>query len=142
MKLNHKISKPPRIEMLPLIDIVFLLLVFFIYAMLSMSVHGGRQVDLPSSQLADKIPEAPIAVTLEAHQGNVLFRINGQEIDEEDFISTLQEQGDILKTEEKEPTVQLFADRTLSYQQVYQTLDQITRAGLSRVYLQARPGEQ
>ena len=27
--------------MLPLIDIVFLLLVFFIYAMLSMAVHQG-----------------------------------------------------------------------------------------------------
>lgn len=38
--------------MLPLIDVVFLLLVFFIYAMLSMVVHRGLNVDLPTAGLA------------------------------------------------------------------------------------------
>ena len=33
--------------MLPLIDMVFLVLVFFIYAMLSMAVHRGMPVLLP-----------------------------------------------------------------------------------------------
>ncbi len=36
-----------RVELIPLIDVVFLLLVFFIYAMLSMTVHKGLDVDLP-----------------------------------------------------------------------------------------------
>jgi biopolymer transport protein ExbD len=47
-------NKKARVEMLPLIDVVFLLLVFFIYAMVSMVVHHGLKVDLPkagSSQL-------------------------------------------------------------------------------------------
>ena len=44
--------KKPRIEMLPLIDIVFLLLVFFIYAMLSMAVHRSLPVVLPTSSAA------------------------------------------------------------------------------------------
>ncbi len=35
--------------MLPLIDVVFLLLVFFIYAMLSMVLHHGLKVDLPKA---------------------------------------------------------------------------------------------
>jgi len=38
--------------MLPLIDVVFLLLIFFIYAMLSMVVHRGLSVDLPSASTA------------------------------------------------------------------------------------------
>ena len=38
--------------MLPLIDVVFLLLVFFIYAMLSMVVHRGLKVDLPTAGTA------------------------------------------------------------------------------------------
>ena len=42
--------KKPRIEMLPLIDIVFLLLIFFIYAMLSMAVHRSLPVSLPFPQ--------------------------------------------------------------------------------------------
>jgi biopolymer transport protein ExbD len=40
-------SRGARIEMIPLMDVVFLLLVFFIYAMFSMSVHRGVRVDLP-----------------------------------------------------------------------------------------------
>jgi biopolymer transport protein ExbD len=40
-------ARRARIEIVPLIDVVFLLLVFFIYAMLSMTVYRGIQVDLP-----------------------------------------------------------------------------------------------
>ncbi|MFO7870402.1 MAG: biopolymer transporter ExbD [Kiritimatiellia bacterium] len=43
-------DRRPRIEIVPLIDVVFLLLVFFIYAMLSMTVYRGLRVDLPSGE--------------------------------------------------------------------------------------------
>ena len=43
-------NRKPRIEIVPLIDVVFLLLVFFIYAMLSMVVCRGLRVELPSAQ--------------------------------------------------------------------------------------------
>ena len=52
MKVHIQARKKPRIEMLPLIDIVFLLLVFFIYAMLSMAVHKALPVALPQSSTA------------------------------------------------------------------------------------------
>ena len=42
--------KRARIEMIALIDVVFLLLVFFIYAMLSMTVVRGLQLDLPRAE--------------------------------------------------------------------------------------------
>jgi biopolymer transport protein ExbD len=42
-------TRKARIEMVPLLDVVFLLLVFFIYAMLSMSVYRGVHVTLPSA---------------------------------------------------------------------------------------------
>ena len=48
MKISHFHTRPPRVEMLPLIDIVFLLLVVFIYTMLSMAVHRGLPVNLPA----------------------------------------------------------------------------------------------
>ncbi len=38
-----------RVEMTPMMDVVFLLLVFFIYAFLSMSVRRGIQVSLPKA---------------------------------------------------------------------------------------------
>jgi len=52
--------------MLPLIDVVFLLLVFFIYAMLSMVVHHGLKVDLPSAGTASLDRNSFIAITIDA----------------------------------------------------------------------------
>jgi len=42
--------KRARIEMIALIDVVFLLLVFFIYAMLSMTVFRGLELNLPRAE--------------------------------------------------------------------------------------------
>jgi len=53
--------------MIPLIDIVFLLLVFFIYAMLSMVVHRGLKVELPAAATAqvDKRDYVDVTITRE-----------------------------------------------------------------------------
>ncbi|MBC2711802.1 MAG: biopolymer transporter ExbD [Desulfosarcina sp.] len=57
MKVDLGNHRKARIDMLPLIDIVFLLLVFFIYAMLSMAVHHALPVALPvSSTGSEKDP--------------------------------------------------------------------------------------
>jgi biopolymer transport protein ExbD len=59
-------TKKARVEMLPLIDVVFLLLVFFIYAMLSMVVHHGMKIDLPSAGSVSLEKEDYIAITIDA----------------------------------------------------------------------------
>jgi biopolymer transport protein ExbD len=59
-------TKKARVEMLPLIDVMFLLLVFFIYAMLSMVVHHGLKVDLPSAGTATLERADYIAITIDA----------------------------------------------------------------------------
>lgn len=46
LSTGHEVRRA-RVEMIPLIDVVFLLLVFFIYAMLSMTLHRGLRVMLP-----------------------------------------------------------------------------------------------
>lgn len=40
-------DRKARIEIVPLIDVVFNLIVFFIYAMLSMTVYHGLRLNLP-----------------------------------------------------------------------------------------------
>jgi len=57
-------NRRPRIEMIALIDVVFLLLVFFIYAMLSMSVEHGLPVRLPRA--AGQKQERSLILTLDA----------------------------------------------------------------------------
>ncbi len=45
-------NRKTRVELIPLIDVVFLLLVFFIYSMLSMVIHRGVKVELPAATTA------------------------------------------------------------------------------------------
>ncbi len=59
-------TKKARVEMLPLIDVVFLLLVFFIYAMVSMVVHHGLKVDLPAAGTARLDTKDYISITIDA----------------------------------------------------------------------------
>ena len=66
MKVALPERRKSRIEMLPLIDIVFLLLVFFIYAMLSMAVHRGMPVVLPTSSTAKIDKHLILSVTVRA----------------------------------------------------------------------------
>lgn len=116
--------------MLPLIDIVFLLLVFFIYAMLSMAVHRGLPVLLPSSVSAKIDKELIFSVTVKSD--GTLY------VDKEQV--SLNDLASFLKTKsapEKEVGILLFADRSLSYQNLFQVLDQIKMAGIHRISLQA-----
>lgn len=57
-------GKKARIEMIPLIDIVFLLLVFFIYAMMSMTVQRGLKVSVPKSETGAVNQDQYISITI------------------------------------------------------------------------------
>ena len=116
--------------MLPLIDIVFLLLVFFIYAMLSMAVHRGLPVELPTSQTAKIDKRLVLSVTLKSDDSVYL---------DEEFVK-LEDLAEVLKARvenQKEPGVLLFADRSIQYQALFQVLDKIRLAGINRISLQA-----
>ena len=49
MILRRRESRRARIEIVPMIDVVFFLLVFFMMASLSMAVYGGLPVNLPQA---------------------------------------------------------------------------------------------
>ena len=58
-------ERKARIEMLPLMDVMFLILVFFITSVFSMSIHRGLKVELPSAQGSPQKGEL-IMITLTA----------------------------------------------------------------------------
>ena len=125
--------KKPRIEMLPLIDIVFLLLVFFIYAMLSMAVHHSLPVSLPVSSTAQIDTEQSLAISVMQNGEIFLDKIK---ISLEELQLVLQDKAQNAR-DGKDVQVDLFADETLSYQELYRVLDVIRTAGISNVSLQA-----
>ena len=135
MKIHLNTNKKTRIEMLPLIDIVFLLLVFFIYAMLSMAVHRGLPVQLPISSSVKIDKSLVLSVTVKA-DGTIF-------IDKEKIAPNKLTKALTIKAKgEKEPGVLLFADRNLAYQKLFHVLDQIRNSGISRISLQAEVEQQ
>ncbi len=130
MKIYLPSNRKARIEMLPLIDIVFLLLVVFIYAMLSMAVHRGLPVVLPTSTSVSIDKELLLSVTVKA-DGRVYVDKDPVGLDGLTAALTRHvKQG-------KDPGVLLFADRDVPYQNLFRVLDRIRMAEVHRISLQA-----
>ena len=134
MKLKVPIIKRPRIEILALIDIVFLLLVFFIYAMLSMAVHKGLPVLLPASSTATLDKRLVLSVTV-TPTGAIYVDETPVGLDELTNVLQIRSRG------KDSRGVFLFADRDVSYQRLFRVLDRIKEAGLEKISLQAKREE-
>ena len=82
-----KRKRQVRLEMTSLMDVMFLVLVFFIYCIFDMAVHKGLKVDLPNAAGADEKGER-IVITIKADDS---VQLNGMEMKKEDVISRVKE---------------------------------------------------
>ncbi len=73
--------------MTSLMDVMFLVLVFFIYCIFDMAVHKGLKVDLPNAAGADEKGER-IVVTIKADD---TMQLNGMPMSREEVISRVRE---------------------------------------------------
>ena len=76
-----------RLEMTPLMDVMFLVLVFFIYSIFDMAVHKGLKVDLPSAAGADEKGER-IVITIKADD---TMQFNGVDTTRADAVARVRE---------------------------------------------------
>ncbi|MCK5403802.1 MAG: biopolymer transporter ExbD [Desulfobulbaceae bacterium] len=140
MKLDIVLKKKARIEMLPLIDIVFLLLVFFIYAMLSMSVHRSLPVALPESATAELDTGKSISLTITPGENTheYTLSLNKDTVTLSALTERLKARAE-KNTQEtgKKTGVMLFAGKEVDYQTLFKVLDQVRLAGITDVSLQA-----
>jgi len=137
MKIRIAVRRKARIEMLPLIDIVFLLLVFFIYAMLSMAVHRGLPVALPAS--AGAVIDKKLSLSVTVRADGAVF------LDKEAVAPARLDEAirrRVAADGAGDAGVLVFADRDLPYQALFRVLDEIREAGISRISLQAEGTEE
>ena len=134
MKINIPARRKSRIEMIPLIDVVFLIMVTFIYSTLSMAVHRGLSVCLPLSTVAEIEKQLILSVTITG-DGKIYVDKEPVALDQLTQILVTKVQG------QTNPGVLLFADNSITYQHLFQVLDHIKMAGLSRISLQAEVKE-
>ena len=136
MKLNHVMaSRRARIEMIPLIDIVFLLLVFFIYAMLSMAVHRGVKVELPSATTAEVDDSDHIAITID--RNNQVF-LNKQPVSVQALPARIRSR----REERKDVPVFIAGDRSADLGLAIEILDVLRKNGIEQVSFQAKRKKQ
>lgn len=117
--------------MIPLIDAMFLLLVFFIYSMLSMTIHRGVQVNLPEAETGKIDKRDYIAITID--QGEKIF-LEKREVS----LPELRIQLENIKEAHPDWPVFINADRTVRYEIIIAALDAVRSAGLSRVSLETQ----
>jgi biopolymer transport protein ExbD len=123
--------KSARIEIIPLIDIIFFLLATFIMVSLSMTKNQGVQVKLPPAGTAKSLgdnAEMEKAVTLSvSDKGDVFY--NKEKI----TIAQLPMRLQTYKTASKDPKVIINSDANVNFKNVVAVLDEVRRVGIDKV---------
>ncbi|MEM9799206.1 MAG: biopolymer transporter ExbD [Planctomycetota bacterium] len=122
------------IELTPLIDVVFQLLVFFLLT--ASFVRPSVRLDLPSGTISDEAGEAPIVVDVGA---NGELRIDGEAVARSRLESEFRD-----RLTDQRSAVRLSGDRSMSYELFVEILDAARSAGAAQfdlVHTGAEAGE-
>ena len=117
-----------RLEMTSLMDVMFLVLVFFIYCIFDMAVHKGLKVDLPNAAGADEKGER-IVITIKADDS---IQLNGMDLLRSDVISRVKE----LNAVKMKLPVLISGDRKSSLGVGIELLSDLKAAGVEKASFQ------
>ena len=117
-----------RIEIIPLIDIMFFLLATFIMVSLSMTRNSGMQVALPAASTAEKQSSHDDAVTLTVTEDGQVF-YNKEKIALAQLAFKLQ----TFKASTKDPKVVVSGAADANFKVVVAVLDEARKIGIQKV---------
>ena len=128
MKIELKPKKKARIEIIPMIDVIFFLLVFFMISSLSHEKFGSISVNLPkTSSMANAITQK---IIVSINSAGEIF-LNQNKVSYDSLTEVLSHAMKDLPDE----TVILNADEGVSYGLVMKVLDQIKKIGVRKFAL-------
>ena len=137
MKLHAPVPhRKARIEIIPLIDIMFFLLASFMLVSLSMIRMKGVKMNLPQagSASAETKPDfVPIAVS---PTGEIVFDKEATPISADSLAARIAP----LYQANKELRIYINADRDASHGMVIDVLDRVRQAGVTKVSFAIQPG--
>ena len=114
--------------MTSLMDVMFLVLVFFIYCIFDMAVHKGLKVDLPNAAGADEKGER-IVITNKADDS---IQLNGMEMKKNEVVSRVKE----LNAVKMKLPVLISGDRKSSLGVGIELLSDLKAAGVEKASFQ------
>lgn len=118
MRLPEEPDLPPRINILPMIDVIFAILVFFIVSSLYLTRSEGLPVNLPTAKTAEVQKTKQITVSLD-EKGKLT--IDGKPTQ----LQQLQQEIKKLIKTETTATVIVNADKTVEHGQVVDVIDRL-----------------
>ena len=128
-----------RIEIIPLIDIIFFLLATFVMVSLSMVQNQGISVRLPKAVSGEKQEAAPRVVTVTVAATSDVY-LNKEKVTYEQLLERLQ----ALRKEDPEIRVVFNGDSLAYFGDVVRALDETRKSGLTKIAIQttgaAQPG--
>jgi biopolymer transport protein ExbD len=134
MRLARRTIKKARIEIIPMIDTIFFLLVFFMISTLSMSRYSGLPVNLPKAATGQQPPSESAAVTIGA-DGNIT--IDKQPVGRDGIVNILR----VRLEKNPELLVLINADERVEHGVVVDLMDQAREAGVAKMAIAVKPRE-
>lgn len=130
MFTNLRPKKKPVFMIIPMIDIIFFLLVFFMMNSLQTVAQKALSVQLPQASHASQPVQMPIIITVDK-EGHITLDNKPVSIDEA---------SDMMKkhmSENANAAVILQADRSTAHGQVVAVMDMLKQAGVKRLAIAA-----
>lgn len=129
--MNYFEAKKARIEIIPMIDIMFFLLVFFIMITLHMIPNAGLKTQLPSSASALALPPPKVMVTLSTDGS---MSVDGHALTPAQLTAMLSARPDASHT-----VVTIAGSKAAQIQDLVAVMDACRAAGVSQIALAAQP---
>ena len=128
-RANYLDASKPRVEVIPMIDIMMFLLVFFVVISLNMIAGSGVQMEIPSSKTTQELKASTITVGV-TKDGKVI--VGGKPVNPEQLKARLEQ----LKKDGPVDVV-LAGDKDTPLQMLLGVMDTIRGSGISSVGIAA-----
>jgi biopolymer transport protein ExbD len=132
VRIARPAPKKARIEIIPLIDTVFFLLVFFMMASLSMAIYHGMPVNLPQAASGRQAVAESASVTVD-REGRTF--VNHDPVP----LPGLGERVSSLVRTNPSLAIIINADGDVTHRHVVDVLDTLRTAGISRMAIAVHP---
>lgn len=133
---RHRELKRTRIEIIPMIDTMFFLLVFFMLSSLALTKLNGLPVNLPQAASAPKQPPADLTLTIDKDQR---LYVNKVPVTFATLESTLIEKAGGAGADLSSATVIINADTTVPHGEVVRCIDGAREVGITRFAIATAP---
>ena len=127
MRKNRRLSEGGGLLLTPLIDMIFLVVIFFMLNT-SLSMNPAIQIDLPAAYTAQAVLTEEIVVTLSG-EGNIF--VGSERIEKDRFAARLKEE--MVKRQTDNMILQ--ADRDLAYRHLVDIMDLARLTGIESISL-------